>query len=40
MVLELQKTLKSFLNIGTKYKKNYMEGPNSKIKNIKGCGSP
>ena len=31
---------KTFLNKGTKHKKNYMEGLNSKNKNIKGGGSP
>ena len=30
----------TFLNKGTKHKKNYMEGLNSKNKNIKGVGSP
>ena len=29
-----------FLNKNTKHKKNYMEGLNSKNKNIKGAGSP
>ena len=31
---------KKFLNKGTKHKKNYMEGLNSKNKNIKDGGSP
>ena len=31
---------KTFLNKGTKHLKNYMEGLNSKNKNIKGDGSP
>ena len=35
----LKKT-KTFLNKGIKYQKNYMEGLNSKNKNIKGGGSP
>ena len=39
-VLEFLKNLKTFLNKGTKHKKNYMEGLNSKNKNIKGGGSP
>ena len=39
MVLEFLKNAKTFLNKGTKHKKNYIEGPNSKNKNIKGGGS-
>ena len=31
---------KTILNKGNKHKKNYMEGLNSKNKNIKGGGSP
>ena len=31
---------KTFLNNGTKHKKNYMKGLNSKNKNIKGGGFP
>ena len=31
---------KTFLNKATKHKKNYIEGLNSKNKNIKGSGSP
>ena len=38
-VLEFKK-IKTFLNKGTKNKINYMEGLNSKKKNIKGVGSP
>ena len=38
-MLELKKT-KTFLNKGTKHKKHYMEGLNSKNKNIKCVGSP
>ena len=34
------KSPKTFLNKGTKHKKNYMKGLNSKNKNIKGGGSP
>ena len=34
------KTPKTFLNKGTIHLKNYMEGLNSKNKNIKGHGSP
>ena len=34
------KNPKTFLNKGTKHKKSYMEGLNSKNKNIKGGGSP
>ena len=33
-------TPKTFLNKSTKLKKNYMEGLNSKNKNIKGGGLP
>ena len=36
----IKKKLKTFLNKGIKHKKNYMEGLNSKNKNIKGGGSP
>ena len=41
-MLEFLKTPKTFLNKGTKQKKNYAEGQNSKNKNknIKGGGSP
>ena len=39
-VLEFLTTSKIFLNKGTKHKKNYMEGLNSKNINIKGGGSP
>ena len=39
-VLEFLKKSKTFINKGTKHKKNYMEGLNSKNKNIKGGGSP
>ena len=39
-VLEFLKTLKSFLNKSTKHNKNYIEGLNSRNKNIKGGGSP
>ena len=39
-MLEFKKKTKSFLNKGTKNKKNYMEVLNSKNKNIKGGGSP
>ena len=35
-----RKKTKTFLNKGTKHKKNYMEGLNSKNKYIKGGGSP
>ena len=35
-VLECLINLKTFLNKGTKHNKNYMEGLNSKNKNIKG----
>ena len=38
-MLEFKKT-ETFLNKGTKHKKNNMEGLNSKNKNIKGGGSP
>ena len=38
--MEFMKTLKSFLNKGTKDNKNHMEGLNSKNKNINGGGSP
>ena len=38
--VEILKKPKTFLNEGTKHKKNYMEGLNSKNKNIKGGGSP
>ena len=31
---------KTYLNKGSKHKKNYMEGLNSKNKNIQGGGSP
>ena len=34
------KNPKTFINKGTKHKKNYMERLNSKNKNIKGGGSP
>ena len=33
------KNPKTFLNIATKHKKNYIEGLNSKNQNIKGGGS-
>ena len=39
-VLEVLKRPKTFLNKGTKHLKNYMEGLNSKNKNMKGGGSP
>ena len=39
-MLEFKKKTKTFLNKGTKHKKNYMEGSNSKNKNIKGSSSP
>ena len=39
-VLEFKKKTKNFLNKGTKQKKNYMEGLNSKNKNIEGGRSP
>ena len=35
-VLEFSKNSKNFLNKGNKRKKNYMQGLNSKNKNIKG----
>ena len=35
----IKKKTKIFLNKGTKHKKNYEEGLNSKNKNIKGGGS-
>ena len=38
-VLEFCKKPKTFLNKGTKHKKNYMESLNSKNWNIKGGGS-
>ena len=38
-VLECLKTPEIFLNKGTKHKKKYMEGLNSRNKNIKGDGS-
>ena len=38
--LEFKKISKTFRNKGTKNKKNYMEGLNSKNKNIEGGGSP
>ena len=34
------KTPKTFLNNGTKHKRNHMEDLNSKNNNIKGGGSP
>ena len=34
-----KKNRKTFLNKGTKHTKNYIEGLNSKNKNIKGGGS-
>ena len=36
----IKKKSESFLNKGTKHKENYMEGLNSKNKNVKGSGSP
>ena len=39
-MLEFLKPPIKFLNKGSKHQKNYMEGPNSKNKNIKGVGSP
>ena len=36
----IKKKPKNFLNKGTIHKKNYMEGLNSKNKNIQGGGSP
>ena len=36
----IKRKLKIFLNKGIKHKKNYMEGLNSKNKNIKDGGSP
>ena len=41
-MMGLLKNPKTFLNKGTKHKKNYMEIPNSKNenKNIRGVGSP
>ena len=36
--LKFLKIFTTFLNIGTKHKKNDMEGLNSKNKNIKGVG--
>ena len=39
MVLELLKNPKTFLNKGTKHKKNDMQGLNSKNKNIKSGGT-
>ena len=39
-VLEFLKSPKTFLNKITKHIKNYIEGLNSKNKNIKGVGSP
>ena len=38
--LEFFKNPKNFLNKATKHKKNYMEGLNSKNRNIKDGGSP
>ena len=38
--MEFLKIFKTFLNKGTKYKKNYMECLNAKNKNIKDGGSP
>ena len=37
--MEFLKTSKTFLNKGTKHKKNYLKGLNSKNKNIKDGGS-
>ena len=39
-MLEFKKKAKNFLNKGTEHKTNYMEGINSKNKNIKGGRSP
>ena len=39
-MLELLNKHKTFLGKGTKHKKNYIEGLNSKNKNIKGGKSP
>ena len=39
-VLGFLKTIKTFLRKGTKHKKYYMEGLNSKNKNVKGGGFP
>ena len=36
--MEFSKAPKNFLNKGTKHKRNYMEGINSKNKNITGGG--
>ena len=36
----IKKNPEIFVNKGTKHKKNYIEGLNSKNKNIKGSGSP
>ena len=38
--MEFLTTSNIFLNKGTKHTKNYMEGLNSKNKNIKAGGSP
>ena len=39
-MLEFLKNSKTFLYKGTKHKRNYMEGLNSKNKNIKGSVPP